>query len=1011
MSAAAADMSNIRFMDVGPPYRPRPNQMLSHGKNVNLNRLTCLLLAIACPAALIPFSVLFAGEASRAPVKVVSPDKRFAIELFLGAGGQPGYRVNRFRTVVIQPSGLGFELADDVDWTRGFDSLELVKKSEHDATWSPVWGERSKVRDRYRTATVRFRRSRPRAEFQVEVRAYEEGVAFRYIIAEASGAKNIRIEKERSEFRFVDDHDIWAVYSAQGKYSKVKLSQIKHSVERPCVLETADGGVIAIAEAALVDYARMRLRRTDGVGHTLLSRLHSPVVAALPLKTPWRVVMVADNAGQLLERNHLLLNLNEPCAIKDTSWIKPGKVIREVSLSTEGGKACVDFCVKYGLQFIEYDAGWYGPDRDEKTDARTDSRQNLDLKEVIRYGKQRGIGVIVYVDRRHLERQLDELLPHYKSWGLAGIKYGYVQHGSQKWTAWLHDAIRKTADHGLMVDVHDEYRMTGWPRTYANFMTAEGIGGDETRPPHEQVLANLFNRMIAGSADHTFCYYNGYVDQTSSHASQLAKAVCLFSPWQFLFWYDRPSSASGEPELKFFKHLPTTWDEIRVLHSKIGQYAVIARRKGSDWFVGCLNAGEPRSLKIPLGFLSVGAKYDADIYRDDPRVETRTKVGIERREVDSTTVLDAGLGPRGGMAIHLIARRDGLSFVHPGILHDREEIAFVKAKIVAGKAPWSEAWTKLCDHDLANLGHQPRPQAGILRGANGAPSVGAGAFMADAASSYTHALRWSLAGGREHAEKARQILDAYAATVKSVGGHDGRLLVGMAGINFLNAAELLRHTWDGWLQQDQHRFEGFLRDVLYPVIEDFYPTANGNWDASMIQTMMAMGVFLDDRVIFSRAVNYYRQGHGNGAVSKYINEFGECQESGRDQSHTQMGLGYLACSAEIAWKQGIDLYSAYGNRLLKGYEYTAKYNLGHRVPYEPYRSVEARYHYKQISAGGRGGFASVYERVYHHYHGRRSLAMPWTKRVIDNVRPERWQAEFAPWATLMSAGSPGRPKN
>jgi hypothetical protein len=169
----------------------------------------------------------------------------------------------------------------------------------------------------------------------------------------------------------------------------------------------------------------------------------------------------------------------------------------------------------------------------------------------------------------------------------------------------------------------------------------------------------------------------------------------------------------------------------------------------------------------------------------------------------------------------------------------------------------------------------------------------------------------------------------------------------------------------------------------------------------MIQTMMAMGVFLDDRVIFGRAVDYFRRGRGNGAISNYINAQGECQESGRDQAHTQMGLGYLGCAAEIAWKQGIDLYSALDNRLLTGYEYTAKYNLGHDVPYEPYRSVEGRYHYERISAKGRGGFSSIYERVYHHYHGRRNLEMPWTEQVIDRIRPERWQSAYSSWATLM----------
>ena len=185
-------------------------------------------------------------------------------------------------------------------------------------------------------------------------------------------------------------------------------------------------------------------------------------------------------------------------------------------------------------------------------------------------------------------------------------------------------------------------------------MTAEGIGGDETRPTNEQALANLFTRMIDAPAYHTFCYFNGYVDQTTSHAAQLAKSVCFFSPWQFLFWYDRPSSAQGEPELEFFKHLPTTWDESKVLHGRIGQYAAIARRSGSAWFIGCLNAGEPRTLELSLQFLPKDGKFEAYIYRDDSSVATRTKVGIERRAVNATTVLKAAMSGRGGVAIRIV---------------------------------------------------------------------------------------------------------------------------------------------------------------------------------------------------------------------------------------------------------------------------------------------------------------------------------------------------------------------
>ncbi len=583
-----------------------------------------------------------------------SPDGKFEIVFSIGKEGAAQYEVKKEGKVIIAPSGLGYTYGDGIENTKGFKFIGSSPKiTLHDSNWEPVWGERSKIRNHFNRYLISFGTEPTDRMLMLEVRAYNEGIAFQYLLEGYDKEKTVLIQKEQTEFTFTENHDIWAVYSAQGKYSKVKIDKIKHSIERPAILETRENKVIAIAEAALVDYARMRLTRHKTKANTLVSNLHSEVTLKASARTPWRVIMAEDNAGKLLENNFLILNLNEPNKIKDPSWIKPGKVIREVSLSTAGGLACVDFAKKYNLQYIEYDAGWYGPERDEKSDARTVSRRGLDLQKVLKYAKKNDIGVLVYVNRRHLETQLDELLPLYKKWGIAGIKYGFVQHGSQKWTAWMHEAIRKTAEYGLLVDVHDEYRMTGWERTYPNFMTAEGIGGDETRPPNEQALANMFNRMIAGPADHTFCYYNGYVDRTTSHACQLAKMVCFFSPLQFLFWYDRPSNAKDEPELEFIQHLPVTWDETKVLHSKVGEYGTIARRKGSHWFIGTVNAVKARTLYIKLDFLKKDQKYTAHIYKDDPNVKTRTKVGITRVLVDSDSVIPAQLTNRNGMAIRI----------------------------------------------------------------------------------------------------------------------------------------------------------------------------------------------------------------------------------------------------------------------------------------------------------------------------------------------------------------------
>lgn len=347
------------------------------------------------------------------------------------------------------------------------------------------------------------------------------------------------------------------------------------------------------------------------------------------------------------------------------------------------------------------------------------------------------------------------------------------------------------------------------------------------------------------------------------------------------------------------------------------------------------------------------------------------------------------------------------SFVHPGLLHSESELDFIKQKLAGGELPWKTAWDQLLESKMASLQYTPKPFATVVRGVRNNPDIGSSEMSNDASAAYAHALQWYLAGNKANAIKAIEILNTWAHTLESVSGHDARLLVGMDGVKFCNAAELIRHTSTEWSEEDQIHFEQMLREVFYPVIKDFYPTANGNWDASMIQTMIAMGIYLDDRAIFDRAVAYYRNGEGNGAIENYINAFGQCQESGRDQLHVQMGLGFLSCACEMAWKQGVDLYGAADNRLALGFEYTAKYNLGEDVPYERFVSVEARYDYESIARRGRGRFRPIYERIVNHYHHRLGLEMPYTRRVADNERPEGSHRQHMSWGTLTSHGLPG----
>ncbi|MFK7790914.1 MAG: alginate lyase family protein, partial [Phycisphaeraceae bacterium] len=350
------------------------------------------------------------------------------------------------------------------------------------------------------------------------------------------------------------------------------------------------------------------------------------------------------------------------------------------------------------------------------------------------------------------------------------------------------------------------------------------------------------------------------------------------------------------------------------------------------------------------------------------------------------------------------------AFTHPGLLHDERELAFIKKQIESGDEPWLKVWGELkqaCNF-FADLGPDPRRE--VVRGPSNKPDIGGTEFSRDSAAAYAFALAWQLSGDKAYARKAVDILNAWSATLKRVDGHDTKLLIGMMGIKYVNAAELLRYSYDGWQREDQSRFKAMLREQFYEPIKDFYPTANGNWDASMIQTMLAMGVYLDDHDMFDRAASYYREGGGNGAITNYFNEFGQCQETGRDQGHTQMGLSFLSCACEMAWKQGVDLYAEADNRLALGFEYTAKYNLGNDVRYEPYKSVEGRYHYRKISAKGRGDFAPIYRRLVYHYHHRLKMDMPFSRQAAEADKEgrslKRGWAYFR-WTDLMFVRPPG----
>ena len=344
-------------------------------------------------------------------------------------------------------------------------------------------------------------------------------------------------------------------------------------------------------------------------------------------------------------------------------------------------------------------------------------------------------------------------------------------------------------------------------------------------------------------------------------------------------------------------------------------------------------------------------------------------------------------------------------FVHPGLLHGADDLARIKKALAAHQEPWVGGLQALKEDPGSHFDWRMRgPFATVVRDPHG--SVHDAEMVADGNAAYENALMWAVTGDERNAKKAVEILDSWAATLTKMDGHDVQLAAGLNGAKFVYAAELMRWTWDGWKPAEVGRFQRFLKEVIYPPIREFAPWANGNWGGACIKTTMAIGVFCDDRALFDQAVDYCRHGAGDARLTHYvINDAGQCQESGRDQQHTQLGLGQLAEACEIAWHQGVDLYGAEDNRLLKGFEYTAKYNLGEDVPFVPYTDSTGKYKAKVISSEGRATLRPIYEMVWNHYRRRRGIPAPWTKKAADRERPEGrgHTADQAGFGTLMDS--------
>lgn len=647
------------------------------------------------------FVFIFSSCSSDEIVKLDSPDGRNNV-IFILKDGKPYYQVLRNEKTVIDSSALGFEFDGD-DLLRGGFSMETANLSGTVERWEPVWGQKSRIREHYNDLLVTLKeKSGLKRTLQVEFKAFDDGVAFRYLIPEQEGLSRLEIMKELTEFRFMEDLSAWWIPGDYDNheflYRNTPLSRID-SANTPLTMESlSDSLCLSIHEAALVDYPEMRLKRSPAEPFTLLCDLVPwpdgvKAKAEVPFKTPWRTIQLADEAARLIEST-MILNLNEPSKIEDVSWIRPMKYIGiwwgmhigkytwasgpKHGATTANAKRYIDFAASNGIPGVLVEGWNKGWEKwaDGVEFPMMEAYDDYNLEEVADYAKDKGVYLIAHnetgANAEFYEKQVDSAFALYERLGIHAIKTGYVGKirplGQYHHGQWMvnHQAmiIEKAAKHKIMVDAHETVKATGLERTWPNFMSREWGRGNEYEgwsegnpPEHTCILP--FTRVLAGPFDYTpgiiGIYFKDYKPDNRIHttlAKQLALMVVIYSPLQMAA--DLIENYQGHPAFQFIRDVPSDWDQTKALNGKIGDYVTIARKKKDAWYIGSITDENPREFTFKLDFLDEKVSYEAVIYADGPDadwVSNPLDYVIEKKLVKKDDDFVMKLAAGGGQAV------------------------------------------------------------------------------------------------------------------------------------------------------------------------------------------------------------------------------------------------------------------------------------------------------------------------------------------------------------------------
>jgi len=630
-------------------------------------------------------------------VTVASPDGKNAIVLQViedASGRRLAYSVERAGRRIVEPSTLDIALAGAGQVAREAGIVD-VRKDRVDETFEMPWGKSRIVRNDFCRAVVHLK-NRAGIVWTLELRAYDDGVAFRYSFPEQAALGEVVLESESTEFRLAGNPTLLMTstdsfaWSHEHLHTRTPLALIpeKAYIEMPVLAVWPDGVSAALTEAALRNFAGMYLRRAPEAGTPVLQAVLSPrldrpgvaVAGPAPLTSPWRVIWLADEAGAQIASN-LLVCLNDPPS-GNPPWPMPGKTTwhwwngtAEEGLPQTSGmrfeyhREYIDFCARHGIAYhavVSDDRPWYmqtqkdfypGPDTDILT-----PRPELQLPKIIAYAKDKGVGIRLWVHWKPLAARLEEAFSTYQSWGISGLMVDFLDRDDQDMVRFCERVLESASRHGLHIQFHGSYKPSGEHRTFPNLFNREGSLNLEylkwsmkCTPGHNVDVA--FTRALAGPHD----YHLGGFRSVSRSAfrPRRDKPVVLGTRCHHLALYvvyenpmpqlcDTPEAYEGQPGLEFLEEVPVTWDETRFLAGQAGEYMVVARRSGAKWYLGGITNENARRISVPLGVLGKGG-HDVKLFADGSMNEEEPNaVRIESRAVAAGAALEIDLAPGGG---------------------------------------------------------------------------------------------------------------------------------------------------------------------------------------------------------------------------------------------------------------------------------------------------------------------------------------------------------------------------